>query len=104
MGRGSTKWTIYIQGGGWCYDEKDCYKRSQTNLGSSKYFPENPHYCFMSPHMQSFIQTPFFMFNSKYDAWQLNHILGESRFDTEEAQSAVLQYGDDFLQQFEPVR
>jgi hypothetical protein len=25
----------------------------------------------MSPHMQEFIQTEYFMFNSKYDAWQL---------------------------------
>ena len=25
----------------------------------------------MSPHMQDSITTPFFMFNSKFDAWQL---------------------------------
>lgn len=28
-----------------------------------KKFPEEPGLCFMSPHMQQFIQTPFFMFN-----------------------------------------
>ena len=33
---GSTQWTISIEGGGWCYDEELCYKRSQMNLGSSK--------------------------------------------------------------------
>ena len=32
--------------------------------------PTSPGLCFMSPHMQDAIQTPFFMFNSKYDAWQ----------------------------------
>eukprot|EP00040_Diaphanoeca_grandis_P015374 m.78372 g.78372 ORF g.78372 m.78372 type:complete len:447 (-) comp25112_c0_seq1:147-1487(-) len=35
----STKWTINLQGGGWCYDEVDCLCRSQQNtsrsLGSS---------------------------------------------------------------------
>ena len=31
----STSWQIYFQGGGWCYDEMDCYGRSFSNLGSS---------------------------------------------------------------------
>ena len=31
----STKWTINIQGGGWCYDEKDCLCRSTGSLGTS---------------------------------------------------------------------
>lgn len=30
-----------------------------------------PWLCFMSPHMNDVIETPFFMLNSKYDAWQL---------------------------------
>ena len=29
-------WQIYFQGGGWCYDELDCWGRSNGNLGSSK--------------------------------------------------------------------
>jgi hypothetical protein len=33
---GSTKWTISIEGGGWCYDEEGCYQRSLMRLGSSK--------------------------------------------------------------------
>jgi hypothetical protein len=33
---GSTKWTISINGGGWCYDEVDCFCRSKGGLGSSK--------------------------------------------------------------------
>eukprot|EP00946_MAST-07B_sp_MAST-7B-sp1_P000728 g728.t1 len=28
-------WQIYFQGGGWCYNEVDCWGRSNTNLGSS---------------------------------------------------------------------
>ena len=32
----STKWTININGGGWCYDEDDCLCRSYGSLGSSK--------------------------------------------------------------------
>jgi hypothetical protein len=31
----STKWTINIQGGGWCYDEKDCLCRAKGSLGTS---------------------------------------------------------------------
>ena len=34
-------------------------------------YPEDPHYCFMSPHMHPTIDTPFYVFNSKYDSWQL---------------------------------
>merc|ERR1711871_1456383 len=36
---GSTKWTISINGGGWCYDEVDCYCRSKKQLGTSKNLP-----------------------------------------------------------------
>ena len=32
---GSTKWTIQIDGGGWCYDETLCLSRSKGNLGTS---------------------------------------------------------------------
>ena len=32
----STKWTISIEGGGWCYDEAACFSRSKMSLGSSK--------------------------------------------------------------------
>ena len=35
------------------------------------YAAEDSYYCFMSPHMQKVIKTPFFMFNSKFDAWQV---------------------------------
>ena len=35
----SKSWQIYFQGGGWCYDEMDCYGRSKNNLGSSKNWP-----------------------------------------------------------------
>jgi len=65
--------------------------------------PEEKHYCFMSPHMQQFIQTPFFVFNSKYDSWQLGNEL-QTKWDTAEEQAAVIQYGEDFLEQFKPVQ
>lgn len=66
-------------------------------------YPDKPHYCFMSPHMQQFIQTPFFMFNSKYDAWQLANEL-QTEWKTKAEQEAVLQYGEDFLQQFKAIQ
>lgn len=31
----SNDWQIYFTGGGWCYDEQDCYGRSFSGLGSS---------------------------------------------------------------------
>ena len=31
--------------------------------------------CFMSPYAQAFVETPFFMFNSRFDFWQLGCIL-----------------------------
>jgi len=34
----TNKWIISIFGGGWCYNENDCYGRSKTRLGSSKYW------------------------------------------------------------------
>merc|ERR1712110_1076155 len=75
-------------------------------------FPETPHYCFMSPHMQQFIETPFFVFNSKFDAWQMANILQvpcliswmkPSRACTAEEQAAVLEFGEAFMRQFEPI-
>ena len=36
----STKWTISIDGGGWCYDEVLCLSRSKGGLGSSKNLPK----------------------------------------------------------------
>ena len=73
-------------------------------------FPAAPHYCFMSPHMQRFVKTPFFMFNSKYDSWQLRNILQvpcyykDQHPCPEHQQQAVLQYGRDFMNQFAVVR
>ena len=37
----STSWQLYFEGGGWCYDEEDCYDRSFTGLGSSTSWPSN---------------------------------------------------------------
>lgn len=64
--------------------------------------PGNPGLCFMSPHMAGFINTPFFMFNSRFDAWQLGNI-NQAGWTTAPEQKAVLQYGVDFLADWEPV-
>lgn len=38
-GAASNNWVINIFGGGWCYNEKECYERSKTQLGSSTLWP-----------------------------------------------------------------
>ena len=50
--------------------------------------PDEPGLCFMSPHMQDVIKTPFFMFNSKYDAWQLGSEF-QSNWKTKPEQDGV---------------
>ena len=67
--------------------------------------PTEPWLCFMSPHMNDVIETPFFMFNSKYDAWQLGNEF-QSQWTTKAEQAGVLQYGKDFLTGFprDPMR
>lgn len=37
---GVTRWIVYINGGGWCYDYSDCAARANTLLGSSKFWPK----------------------------------------------------------------
>merc|ERR1711988_1414458 len=64
---------------------------------------DEPWLCFMSAHLVEFIETPFFMFNSKFDAWQLANEF-QTSWETKEEQNAVLQYGEDFLDQFKPVQ
>jgi len=91
------------------------YKMQNLTVGALKQecldtFGDKPHYCFMSPHMQQFVKVPYFMFNSKYDAWQMNNILRAPCYASnkhpcsKEEQNAVLQYGKDFLAQFAPVQ
>jgi hypothetical protein len=36
----STAWQIFFEGGGWCYNEKDCANRAKTDLGSSNSYPD----------------------------------------------------------------
>jgi len=35
----STKWVLFIKGGGWCVHPKACADRYRTSVGSSKHFP-----------------------------------------------------------------
>jgi len=37
----NASWQLYFQGGGWCYDENDCWGRSKTHLGSSKHWQKS---------------------------------------------------------------
>ena len=52
--------------------------------------------------MQDSMKTPFFMFNSKYDAWQLGNEF-QSNWATPAEQKGVLQYGVDFMAQLAPA-
>ena len=38
-GSDSNKWQLYFEGGGWCYNEKDCFNRAHGDLGSSTNYP-----------------------------------------------------------------
>merc|ERR1711959_759245 len=38
-GAGANNWIVFLEGGGWCYDEKACLYRSGTFLGSSTQWP-----------------------------------------------------------------
>ena len=72
-------------------------------------YAAEPWLCFMAQHMQRFVETPMFLFNSKYDAWQLDNILqtggltnSTSAWGSKPVQRAVVQYGQDFLAALEP--
>ena len=65
-------------------------------------FPaDQRHNCFMAPHVARFVQTPFFVFNSRFDAWQLANVLQIDGWGTKAKQDAVVQYGADFLASFQ---
>ena len=66
--------------------------------------PSQPWLCFMSPHMFDVIQTPLFVFNSRFDAFQLGAILQLSSWPTADKQHAVIEYGSDFLTAFAPLQ
>ena len=65
----------------------------------------------MSPHMNKDIKTPFFMFNSRFDAWQMDNDLqvpchvGEANHTkcSNAEQAAIVQYGADFIDALQPV-
>lgn len=61
--------------------------------------------------MNKFIKTPFFMFNSRFDAWQMDNDLqvpchvGEENHTkcSSVEQAAIVQYGADFIDALQPV-
>eukprot|EP00286_Rhodomonas_abbreviata_P018624 CAMPEP_0181298180 /NCGR_PEP_ID=MMETSP1101-20121128/5644_1 /TAXON_ID=46948 /ORGANISM="Rhodomonas abbreviata, Strain Caron Lab Isolate" /LENGTH=601 /DNA_ID=CAMNT_0023403183 /DNA_START=65 /DNA_END=1866 /DNA_ORIENTATION=- len=42
---GGTEWMIWLQGGGLCENEQDCFERSFTQLGSSKFWDQKGRRC-----------------------------------------------------------
>jgi hypothetical protein len=51
---------------------------ASSSLSSLSSFSSTAAYrCFMAPHLVAFINTPFFLTNSKYDEFQLSSILAE---------------------------
>jgi len=81
------------------------------NQACLDYYPE-PSYCFIAAYAAPFVQTPLFITNSKFDAWQLSYefqvpcYAGYTDFPwdrpkacDDDEQAAVHQYGTDFLMQ-----
>lgn len=58
--------------------------------------------CFMAPHVAPFIQVPFFAFNSRFDAWQIQNVLGlpPDTWPTACAHVAIADLGNQFVKQF----
>lgn len=94
-----TSWMRYI------YAMQNLTFGSDGGLTSAceRMHPDEPGLCFMSPHVVPVIRTPIFMFNSKYDAWQLSNEF-QSDWTTKAEQQGVLQYGKDFITQLGAVR
>lgn len=66
---GQSKWLVYFEGGGWCFNLKACYERSKTILGSSREYPM----CLPANQMNHFLsqkesENPF-MFS-----WNIVHV------------------------------
>jgi len=40
FGTGVNKWYVHHEGGGWCYNLEDCFRRSSTALGTTKVAPK----------------------------------------------------------------
>ena len=59
-----------MQQGGWCYDEKDCLKRSKTTLGSSKDWPLSYNYPVLLMKKDEFNQDT----NQMFIQWNSAHI------------------------------
>lgn len=78
-------------------------------------YPETPHFCFMAPYMQQFVQAPFYLVSSKYDSYQAKNILQlgclskeplkdrSSVVCSKEEHAAFAQMGRDFICALLPV-
>jgi len=56
-----------------------------------------PHHCMIAPYAAEYIRTPLFMFNSKYDSYQLVNIVGEERDGVYANKEALTTYKEDTL-------
>ena len=64
--------------------------------------PSDPLLCFMAPYVAPTVQTPTFMWNSRFDQFQLGAILQLSNFTTAQQKKAVVEFGESFLSQVAP--
>jgi hypothetical protein len=64
--------------------------------------PDEPLLCFMAPYVAPTVQTPAFMFNSRFDEFQLGNILQLMNWTTVEQRDAVISFGESFLSQVAP--
>jgi len=71
---------------------------------------ENPHYCMLGAYSTQYVQTPMFVMNSHYDAWQMYIFDGMGYDDVydppggtivPELKDAIAAYGEEWMSYFE---
>ena len=55
---------------------------------------DDPLLCFMAPYATPFVSRPMFLFNSRFDQFQLGAILKQMNWTTETQRAAVEAFGD----------
>ncbi len=85
------------------YPDEMAYVVNMQNVTATTLSPEclaavgpgNEYQCYMAPHVQAFVHTPFFVMNSRFDMWQMVSILqppcmvGRSMCNATEQQAIV---------------
>eukprot|EP00118_Oscarella_pearsei_P024870 m.306977 g.306977 ORF g.306977 m.306977 type:complete len:383 (+) comp41795_c0_seq1:77-1225(+) len=65
-GSDANNWIIHLEGGGWCYNEEECYGRSKSHLGSSKKYTETADF-------QGFLDSDPTL-NPKFSNWTVAYV------------------------------